>query len=205
MVTTVPQEVPMRHIALPLIMVALAAAEPTAGCPQRGQPDPFTFFDRDGDGAVTAAEFAPPQRPEHPGMPDEAERTARHQAAFAAADADGDGRLTKDELAVALAKLREAVFARIDADHDGAISRDEFLAIPHPGQGAGKGDGQGKGPGQGQGHGGRHGPPDPAAAFAKADADGDGKLTVAEFATLPPPHPHRGHGGCRAPAPGGKG
>ncbi|SEA53447.1 EF-hand domain-containing protein [Rubrimonas cliftonensis] len=54
-------------------------------------------------------------------------------AAFGArvmeADADGDGRVTREEFAAARGERRaQARFGRLDADGDGAISREEFLA-----------------------------------------------------------------------------
>ena len=60
---------------------------------------------------------------------------ARMRAQIARADADGDSRISRDEMRTAAA----AMFARMDANHDGVISEDER---PQMGQGQGQGQGR---------------------------------------------------------------
>ena len=57
---------------------------------------------------------------------------ARMRAQIARADADGDSRISRDEMRTAAG----AMFARMDANHDGVISEDER---PQTGQGNGRG------------------------------------------------------------------
>lgn len=72
-------------------------------------------------------------------------------------DADGDGRLTQDEVAAA----RAARIAALDADGDGVVTRDEAIAFAR----AEASDRAERRAG---------------AMFDRADADGDGRLTAAE-------------------------
>ncbi|MGB0412067.1 MAG: EF-hand domain-containing protein [Pikeienuella sp.] len=106
----------------------------------------FEMFDANADGAIELAEVE-----------------ASHTARFAAADANGDGSLTADELSNAAAKRAERRIAgmlkRLDANGDGAIDAAEFAAKR----------GEGK-------HHGRHG----AKMFKRFDTDGDGRVTRAE-------------------------
>ncbi len=51
---------------------------------------------------------------------------AKGEAAFAKADKNGDGKLSKDEIDPAMA----ANFDAMDADKDGALSKAEFAAMP---------------------------------------------------------------------------
>lgn len=73
------------------------------------------------------------------------------EAMFAERDADGDGKLTGDEISE---RLRESLEA-IDTDGDGAISKDEFLARMSQVRGrGGRGGSGGEGGAPGQGTGG---------------------------------------------------
>ncbi|KAK3154575.1 hypothetical protein QOZ80_2BG0192350 [Eleusine coracana subsp. coracana] len=98
-------------------------------------------------------------------------------------DRDGDGRITRDELAESLERLGmvapgdelAAVIARIDADGDGCVDISEFAdlydAVMHRG-GGGNGDGDG---------GGRDEEADLREAFGVFDRNGDGFITVDEL------------------------
>jgi len=115
----------------------------------------FDRIDADGDGAITRAEL-------------EAAPAAR----FAAADANGDGRATVDEIAAMLRADADARAARMlatrDADGDGALSADEMA--PRRADRADR-------------------------MFSRMDADGDGRVTRAEAqdAMQVQRDGHRGH------------
>ncbi len=96
-----------------------------------------------------------------------------------AADADGDGVVTRQE---ALARA-DAMFARLDANHDGTVTADErrnAMAVAAPRPGGGRGDRAGR---------------DLTLAdmrdmagrrFDRMDANGDGRLDAAELAAARP-------------------
>lgn len=97
------------------------------------------------------------------GMPDP-------EAIFARMDADGDGKLSKDE---ARGPMREN-FERIDLNKDGFISKDEFkkaLAVLRRLRGEGAG---------GPGAEGERGNTSPRELFNRQDLDADGRVTRAE-------------------------
>lgn len=100
----------------------------------------FDRLDADGDGAVTRAEVeaAPAMR-------------------FAAADANGDGKVTVDEIAAMMRAATDEraawMLGRHDADGDGALSAEEMA--PRHGDRADR-------------------------MFSRMDADGDGRVTRAE-------------------------
>ncbi len=71
------------------------------------------------------------------------ERQARFQQRFKAADADGNGRLSRAEAEKGMPGLARR-FDRIDANNDGQLSRDEIQAAFKSRKGAGKGEGRGK-------------------------------------------------------------
>lgn len=128
--------------ALPALLFAAAPAFGQPG-PAEGGGDPAQFLsmDADGDGAVTLDEMAAardmrfsqadadgdgalspaeaeaffPARPERPERPERPDRFAMH-------DADGDGRLTSDELGARQAEM----FSRLDADADGRVTAEEI-------------------------------------------------------------------------------
>lgn len=115
--------------------------------------------------------------------------------AFKRADADGDGKVSKDEFVKARSTESEQMFERIDANHDGFIEPEEgrrFMetvrgamanreAGPRPG-----GDRRPEGPrGTGarpEGAGARPGAGGPGAEmFQRFDGDGNGQLSPDEF------------------------
>ena len=91
-------------------------------------------MDADRDGVISAEEFA-----------------TGHEDHMTAADGDGDGSITLEEMeAFAMERVREHVaerFARLDADGDGAITAEEFASRSED-------------------------------RFADMDRDGDGNLTI---------------------------
>lgn len=98
---------------------------------------------------------------------------------FTMADADGDGKVTKAELATALERPRrddrDKMFAKIDANGDGTISKDEFAAFEPPAP-----------PGQEDGEKNRRRPgPNVDEMFKRMDRNGDGSITKDEMAARP--------------------
>lgn len=125
--------------------------------PARG-PIPFTAFDHDASGFITAEEFeatrnarmamkASENRPMHGKV---------NMCSFTDIDKDGDGKLTKEELT--------------SGQHAHMQARREMMR-------QGKGMGQGMGRGMGHGMGMSKNMP----AFADFDTDGDGKIVEVEF------------------------
>jgi Ca2+-binding EF-hand superfamily protein len=108
----------------------------------KGERMSFEQLDADGSGEVTQAEM-------------EAAKAAR----FAAADANGDGVLSAEELAAqASAQITERttrMIERFDTDGDGALSQEE---MPKPRRGG-----------------------DSAKMFERLDADGSGGISKEEF------------------------
>lgn len=150
-----------------------------------GQNDMFAQFDTDGDGAVSAAEFAATRKAAVEGLDAdgdgklsadellakevkefEARAKTRVAARIAAQDVDGDGLLSAAELATHAAP--QALFDRLDANKDGTVSADEANAMrqmmqrggARMGQKGGRGWGDhdhgGRGGMQGKGFGGHH-------------------------------------------------
>lgn len=101
------------------ILTGLVMAETAAAFGGRMGPmerPAFEQLDADGDGKVTAAEL-------------EAYPAARAAERFAAADTNGDGALSPDELAASIDRMRsEAIMSRLDSDGDGTISQTEMEA-----------------------------------------------------------------------------
>lgn len=117
-------------------------------------------------------------KPPHQGPPDGA-RPPRPEELFKMADANGDGKVSKEELAAALDKQRKAgrekMFEAMDANHDGNVSKEEFMAFEPPQPPGGKGEG-GKGEGP-------KGPRQPSVdqMFKHFDLNGDGFITEDEI------------------------
>ncbi len=110
----------------------------------------FARVDADGDGRITAEEFAASRmdrrgrrdgdadgRPRRGGERRDGRRRGDRfggspfgERAFDAADADGDGQLSREEWRelprAARAAARERMFARLDANDDGGLDADEF-------------------------------------------------------------------------------
>jgi Ca2+-binding EF-hand superfamily protein len=134
------------------------------------------------------------------------EREARYAGKFAKLDVDGDGSISKTEIA---SHKMAPLFDEIDGDGNGLLSKDEFLAAKKARHGKGKrGD---------------HGDPAQHAAkmiekldadkdgtlslteieghrflgdkFTEVDTDSDGKLTAAELTAFKATHHGRKHGG----------
>jgi Ca2+-binding EF-hand superfamily protein len=93
------------------------------------------------------------------------------------ADADGDGKISKGELAVALEQLRAGekrrVFAAIDANGDGTISKDEFMSFEPPA------------PPGADGKEARRRGPDVEELFKRLDRNGDGFIAKEELPRRP--------------------
>jgi hypothetical protein len=105
-------------------------------------------------------------------------------AMFERRDADGDGKLSGDEISERMRGNLE----EIDTDKDGAVALEEFQTFmsqmrARGGMGGGRGmggGGRGMG-GRGRGMGGPGGGFDPVAFFQRADGNGDGQLTENEI------------------------
>ncbi|MEJ1228419.1 EF-hand domain-containing protein [Pseudomonas sp. CCNWLW56] len=126
----------------------------------------FGDLDSDGSGDLSSEEMAalapppPPPRDQAPG-------TELADALLSVLDADGDGKVSSDELSNGLASAGSSadstqVFSALDKDEDGTVSRDELAATLTP-------------------------PPPPAqdasgeTLFGQLDSDGDGTVTAAEL------------------------
>ena len=95
-------------------------------------------FDSDKDGDLSKAEKEA-RRTAH-----QAEFKAKHPEAFAKADTNGDGSLSKEE-AKAVHEARKNddkpdMFTRLDADKDGTVTREEWQSRKDHGKGHGKDD-----------------------------------------------------------------
>jgi hypothetical protein len=95
------------------VALMLAAAMAVAGPPHERHAAVLEMLDTDADGSVSRSEFI-----------------NGGEAHFAAADADGDGRLTPEEAQAARKAKCEAragrLFGRFDGDGDGVVTREEF-------------------------------------------------------------------------------
>ncbi len=111
--------------------------EMSAGRPQNGKgpsvDDVFSKIDANKDGAIDEAEdkagMEKMQRQHGPGGPPDPSKMAAEL--FKSADADGDGRISKDELTQALPKdgtgpSVDDIFKSADSDEDGAITSTEL-------------------------------------------------------------------------------
>lgn len=163
---------PIRRQTMRLAFLAVLGALPLPAAAQSADPAPgfpvFAEMDADGNGAVTAEEWAAFVEARRNATPED-RALRRAQALVARFDTDGDSLLGAAELV--------AAHARIDGMR-GHGGRD----------GMGRGDDR-----RGRhDHGGRDGHrmdpaamrgdmPDPARLFARVDADGDGAISPAEF------------------------
>jgi len=88
----------------------------------------FSHRDADSDGVITRGEFMRGRGPTHQarnGSEDDARRARRQQhreTRFNALDTDGSGSISREEFAAG----HSATFARKDADGDGRLTRDEM-------------------------------------------------------------------------------
>jgi Ca2+-binding EF-hand superfamily protein len=108
-----------RNMKTMLMATAVLALAPAAFAAKPGDPNAFTRWDSNGDGAVSREEAQAAG----------AERMARK---FDDLDADKDGRLTRDEMHAAHGDRHEKIkermeehFKSADKNQDGSISRDE--------------------------------------------------------------------------------
>ena len=149
-----------------LVGGGVAAAQSGAGSPPRGP----MAADANGDGLLTKAEM-----------------TARLDKAFAAMDANRDGKVTQEERQALRQKRVDDRFAKLDADGNGQISKAEFQAARDARKGARGERGAHMGRGHHGGHHGLHGRGGGAGfkGGRGADADKDGVLTRAEFLARP--------------------
>ena len=84
-------------------------------------------LDKDGDGKITMAEMGPPRGFAGPGGPggpqNEAAAGARFAQMFSTRDANGDGKLTGDEIP----EMLQGRMERVDENADGAIEKEELM------------------------------------------------------------------------------
>ena len=134
--------------------------------------------------------------------PVESGMTVDVAAIFAAADANNDGTLTKEEMPAFHKAMqsahREQMFTRIDTDGSGELTADELKAFREAMKERREARKEERGDdGKGQYKRGEKGEgeekaerPSPAERFASADADGSGGLSLDEFMSME--HKHRG-------------
>ncbi|HOJ68134.1 MAG TPA: hypothetical protein PK379_05820 [Candidatus Hydrogenedentes bacterium] len=107
----------------------------------RMTPERFNKLDTDGDGALTPNELAQAAArvrkpgPAAPAAP--AQHNPRQAARLKKADADGDHRLSREEVKNAFPNMSDEKFKALDKNGDGYLTRNEFPAPPrvpkHPG------------------------------------------------------------------------
>lgn len=134
----------------------------------------FDKIDANGDGKLSQDEWQQWSKDMR------AQAVERFDQEFKAADTDGDGRLSKAEVAASKMPGLAAHFDKLDRNGDGQLSKEELQAgykAMHTRHGAGRHHAQGKGkvhgPGAGQGQG-------RIDHFSAADHNGDGVVTKAE-------------------------
>jgi Ca2+-binding EF-hand superfamily protein len=129
--------------------------------------------DKNKDGKLSAEELAaglkPRERPAAPGGPGSPEGRPGLETMFKRLDANGDGKVTLDEVPEPRRERFKQLIARGDRDGDGALSEQEFIAAG-PGAGAGSPDAT-QGP---------EGGGDVKRLFSRLDKNGDGKVTLDE-------------------------
>src|SRR5690606_4891480 len=87
----------------------------------------FNRRDKNGDGVLTEADRRAVEKPKKDVMEGEAAAKPKgdHDRYLARADADKDGRITKEEIKAAMPKFPEDRFNALDANSDGALDRVE--------------------------------------------------------------------------------
>lgn len=116
------------------------------------QAEKFTRLDADKDGVVTLAEMKAP--------PEKENQQAKYERSFRERDIDGNGSLSKEEMA------NDEMFVKLDVNKDGAVTLAEAKSVLFPAKDPGKNPKNGD---------------EVTARFKKLDTNGDGKLTPEEF------------------------
>ncbi len=162
----------------------------------------FNRLDRNGDGVLTKADA-----PETPGRP--GRRPGQQARLLHRADANGDLKVTYDEIVALQPGFPKQAFDRLDTNNDGGITAEDHFLRPggrargpgakrgpgRPGVEGGPGAKRGPGPGVKGGPGAKRGPGEPgrrpsAPWLRRADVDGNGETTREEarkaFPNMPP-------------------
>lgn len=168
-------------------------------------PERFKMLDSNGDGALTAADRGGrrgpagrlrgtgPRGPEGRGVPQGQGRPIGPRPdgrrgiiqRIASADADGDGKVSLDELRAVRPGMTPERFKAMDTDGDGYLTaNDRPMGVRAPGDGAGPGGGMGPGGPMGLG-----GPGLLLQKLREADANADKKVTREELKAVVPDFP----------------
>jgi Ca2+-binding EF-hand superfamily protein len=132
--------------------------------------------DKNHDGKLSAEEFAAGLKPAEPKPPEAGDRGGEDrrpdgpspERMFRRLDANGDGKVTPDEVPEPRRERFKQLLRRGDRDGDGALDREEFVKVMSAIMARQKAGG----PPQGR--------PDAKRLFARLDKNGDGKLTADE-------------------------
>jgi len=105
---------------------------------QASLPKVFENFDKmdlNKDGYISKEEFQKAAEARRAAM--QAERKAEMERRFAAADKDGNGRISREEAKASMPRVAER-FDALDTDKDGQLTRDELAAGRPHGKGHGR-------------------------------------------------------------------
>ena len=134
----------------------------------------FDRLDTNGDGVITRADM--PERPRRPGVP-QAIASGRYQEMLRKADANGDNRVTYEEMVTAYPGFPRERFDRLDTNNDGVISSEDRL----PREGAAPGAYRARrGPAAGQRDG-------RVRRIRQTGADGEGVISKEDVTQAQPP------------------